>query len=305
MINREDGQPVSETESGPAAVQPVSRSTTALAVALGLSVVAVYGQTLVGLWNDWLNDPNYAHGILAIPAAAWLVWRRRVDYERSRWRPSSAGAVLAGASLFTYLLGQTAFEFFLTRISLVGLIAGVIVYLMGWKQLRASALPLTLLVLSIPLPALIFNQITFPMQLIASRFGVAMLDVTQIPVVREGNVILLEQVTLEVAEACSGIRSLISLTTLALVYGAIGNQPPAARIMVLLAVLPVVIVANGLRVAGAGAVAHAYGPAAASGFLHSFSGWLFFGSAVLMLIAVERTASALPWGTSTRAEGRA
>lgn len=295
MISGDDRRPVPDSSSEPVAASHWSPLAGILAAATAALVLVMYGRTLAGLWSDWLNDPNYAHGILVLPAGAWLVWRRRADFMRSEWRPTHAGAVLVGLSLAVYLLGQTAFEFFLTRVSLVGVVAGAIVQLMGWKQLRAAALPLVLLVLSIPLPALVFNQITFPMQLVASRFGVAMLEAANVPVVREGNVILLQHVTLEVAEACSGIRSLISLVALALVYGAVGQQPPGARALILLAVLPVVIVANGLRVAGAGFVAHAYGPAAASGFLHSFSGWLFFGSAILMLVAVERGAAALPW----------
>jgi exosortase len=171
----------------------------------------------------------------------------------------------------------------------------VVVQLYGWRHLRVGLFPLCLLALAIPVPALVFNQVAFPMQLMASQFGVATLEAMGVPAVREGNIIQLQRATLEVAEACSGIRSLISLGTLALVYGYLGRQAMPARAAVALAVLPVVIVANGLRVAGAGVVAHTWGPQAASGFLHSFSGWLFFGCAVLMLVAVERAAAAIRW----------
>jgi exosortase len=259
------------------------------------AVVGLYGAVLLGLWSDWLSDDNYAHGVLVPPFVAWLIWRRRLDFQRLERRPSYVGALLVAVGLCLYLLGQVGFEFFVTRVSLLVVLSGVVVQLFGWRHLRLCAFPLLLLALAIPLPALIFNEIALPMQLLASQFGVATLHALDIAAVREGNIILLERATLEVAEACSGIRSLISLGTLALVYGYLGGQSMAARALVVLAVFPVVIVANGLRVASAGAVAHAYGAQAAAGFLHSFSGWLFFGSAVLMLVAVERGAAMLRW----------
>lgn len=274
-----------------------------LLLALAGGIAWLYGSVLVALWGDWLHDPNYEHGVLVIPAAAWLLWRRRSEFAAAHRRPSTVGALIVALSLGLFVLGTAAFEFFLTRLSLVGVLAGIVVQLFGWRQLRASVLPLTLLALAIPLPSLVFNQIAFPMQLVASRFGVGLIEVLGIPVVREGNVILLQRATLEVAEACSGVRSLISLSTLALFYGAVGQQPPASRTMVLISVFPVVIVANGLRVAGSGVVAHAWGQEAASGFLHDFSGWLFFGSAILMLFAVERAAAALPWAGSSGPRG--
>jgi exosortase len=265
-----------------------------LTVLIG-AVIGLYGPVLLGLWSDWMHDDNYAHGVLVPPFVAWLIWRRRAHFQRLDPRPSYAGALLVAAGLCLYLLGQVGFEFFITRVSLLVVLCGIVVQLLGWRHLRLCAFPLVLLALAIPLPALIFNEIALPMQLLASRFGVATLGALDITAVREGNIIVLERATLEVAEACSGIRSLISLGTLALVYGYLNRQSMPARALVVVAVLPVVIVANGLRVASAGVVAHAYGAQAAAGFLHSFSGWLFFGSAVLMLVVVERGAAMLRW----------
>jgi exosortase len=259
------------------------------------AVIGLYGPVLLGLWSDWLSDDNYAHGVLVPPFVAWLIWRRRLDFQRLDRRPSYVGALLAAVGLCMYLVGHVGFEFFVTRVSLLVVLSGIVVQLLGWRHLRLCVFPLVLLALAIPLPALIFNEIALPMQLLASQFGVATLHALDIAAVREGNIILLERATLEVAEACSGIRSLISLGTLALVYGYLGRQSMAARALVVLAVFPVVIVANGLRVASAGAVADAYGAQAAAGFLHSFSGWLFFGSAVIMLVIVERGAAMLRW----------
>jgi exosortase len=267
-----------------------------LAAALGLLYFGVIGRWV----QDWIYDPNYSHGLLVPPFAAWMIWSRRVELRALELRPSYLGAVVVAASLGLFLVGQAALEFFVTRLSLVGVVAGAIVQLAGWRHLRVCAFPLALFVLVIPVPALLYNQVAFPLQLLASRFGVATLDMLNIPAVREGNVILLERATLEVAEACSGVRSLISLGTLALVYGHVSRQPAIARAVLLVAVLPVVIVVNGLRVASTGAVAHIYGAATASGFLHTFSGWAFFVLAVVMLMVVERGSSALLSSVRTR-----
>jgi exosortase len=148
--------------------------------------------------------------------------------------------------------------------------------------------PLAFLLLMIPIPAIIFNQIAFPLQLLASRFGEVVLTIAGVPVLREGNVITLSNTTLEVAEACSGIRSLISLLTLAIVYGYAIDRRNWARVALALASIPVAIVANGVRVAGTGIAAHFVGPEAAQGFFHEFSGWLVFVVAFVMLFAVQR-----------------
>lgn len=269
-----------------------------LAAGLAGALVALYASVLRGLVSDWLHDPNYTHGLLAVPAAAWLLWRRREALRSVERRPSYAGAVIVAASLALFLAGQAAVEFFVTRLSLLGVLAGVIVQLAGWQQLRLCLFPLCLIGLAIPLPALVFNQIAFPLQLLASRCGELALEIARVPVVREGNVIRLDRATLEVAEACSGVRSLMSLGTFALVSGSFGRQTPLARGLVLASVVPIVLVANGLRVAGAGVLAHRYGGEMAEGFLHTFSGWLFFGAAVLLLFGAERLVSA--WTRSAR-----
>jgi exosortase len=126
------------------------------------------------------------------------------------------------------------------------------------------------------------------LQLLASRVGVASLSLFQIPVLREGNVLVLANTSLEVAEACSGIRSLISLLTLGIVYGYFFDQRTSVRVAIALSTVPVAIIANGLRVAGTGIAAHYYGPAAAEGFFHEFAGWMVFVVAFLMLFGVMR-----------------
>jgi exosortase len=177
---------------------------------------------------------------------------------------------------------------FLTRISILGTIVGITLFLGGWGYLRALVFPLAFLLLMIPIPSIIFNQIAFPLQLLASQFGETAMGFANVPVLREGNVLILANTTLEVAEACSGIRSLVSLLTLAIVLGYFSDPRGWVRTLVALSSVPVAIVTNGFRVAGTGIAAHKIGAAAAEGFFHEFSGWLVFVSAFMLMLALQR-----------------
>jgi exosortase len=194
------------------------------------------------------------------------------------------------AALIAGILGA---ELFVSRISIVGLVAGAVLFIWGWNHFRVLAFPIGVLLLMIPIPAIIFNQIAFPLQLLASRFGEAALQMWNVPVLREGNVIVLANTTLEVAEACSGIRSLISLLTLAIVYGYFADSRLPVRLLLSIATIPIAVTTNGLRVAGTGIAAHYYGAKAAEGFFHTFSGWLMFLLAFTMLFAIMQLISRL------------
>ena len=190
--------------------------------------------------------------------------------------------------IFVLLAGLMGSEFFLSRVSLIVTLAGIVLFLFGWAHLRILAFPLAFLLLMIPLPAIIFNQIAFPLQLLASRVGESAISAANIPVLREGNVLVLANTSLEVAEACSGIRSLVSLMTLGLVFGYFADPRGWVRALIVASTIPVAIISNGARVAGTGIVAHYYGPSAAEGFFHEFSGWIVFIVAFVMILAIQR-----------------
>ena len=174
-----------------------------------------------------------------------------------------------------------------SRVSLIGVLAGSIVFVRGWAHARELTLVFALAILTIPLPAIIFNEIAQPLQLLASSVAEQTLTALAIPALREGNVIFLSTATLEVAEACSGIRSMVSLLAAGLVYGYFTDDRTSRRAILALSTLPIAIVANALRVAGTGVLAHFSGAAAADGFFHGFAGWLVFMSALMMLFAVD------------------
>ena len=262
----------------------------------GASVAAfafLYVDVLRKLVSDWANDDNYSHGFLIVPIAAYLVWERRAELIAARPSPSALGLVIVAISLMMLVAGQLGAELFLTRVSLIGVLAGSVLFLYGWEHLRVVWFPLAFLLLMIPIPAIIFNQIAFPLQLLASRFGETVLRLFDVPVLREGNVITLANTQLEVAEACSGIRSLISLLTLGIVYGYFTDKRFLVRLAIALSTIPVAIVANGLRVAGTGIAAYHYGDEAAQGFFHEFSGWVVFVVSLVMLFVIHRTVLAV------------
>ena len=265
---------------------PASALTTLGPVLAGL--LLLYLPMFRKLVYDWGHDDNYSHGFLIIPIALYLLWERRADLAAAKVAPSNFGLVLTLLSLVVLAAGTLGSELFLTRVSLIGVLGGIVWFLYGMAYLRVLIFPLAFLLLMIPIPSIIFNQIAFPLQLLASRFGEVVLRMFDIPVLREGNVITLANTQLEVAEACSGIRSLISLLTLGIVYGYFTDKRPWVRLAIALATIPVAIVANGLRVAGTGVAAHHYGPQAAQGFFHEFSGWVVFVVSLVLLFLIQR-----------------
>jgi exosortase A len=253
-----------------------------------VSFVVLYAAVFARLIQDWTHDDNYSHGFLIVPLALYFVWERRKRLAAMTPAPSMLGLAAVALGLAMLLAGLLGAELFLPRLSIIVVAAGAVLFLFGWRIFGALAFPLMFLLLMIPIPAIIFNQIAFPLQLLASRVGEVALSAFSIPVLREGNVIVLAHTSLEVAEACSGIRSLISLLTLGIVYGYFTDPRSEVRVLIALSTIPIAVVANGARVAGTGIAAHYYGAQAAQGFFHSFSGWLVFVVAFVMLFIVAQ-----------------
>jgi exosortase len=226
-----------------------------------------------------------------VPAvAAYIVWLRRDELLKLKLEPSRWGivlVVLAGLQLIVATLGV---EYFLARTSFIFAIAGIVLTLGGWVLLRALAFPISLLFFMVPLPAIIFNQLTFPLQMIASDLAERALSFIGIPVFRDGNILELPSKRLSVVEACSGIRSLLSLTFLSLVYAFFFDDRPWMRWVLLICTIPIAIFANAGRVTIAGLLWE-FKPEYAEGFFHAFEGWLIFMVAVIFLVAAHRLIS--------------
>jgi exosortase len=259
----------------------------AAALVLG-ALLVVYWGVITGLVDAWSTDDNYSHGFFIVPLAAYFAWERRHAFAALPLRTSWFGLVIVAGSMVMLAAGLLGAELFMSRVSLVGAIAGSVLFLFGWQRLRVMLFPVAFLLLMVPLPAIIFNKIAFPLQLLASNVGEYTISSLDIPILREGNVLILANAKLEVAEACSGIRSLVSLFTLGIVFGYFVDRRTWVRAAIALSAIPVAILANGLRVASAGVAAHNYGTAGVEGLFHEFSGWVVFIVAFLMMLGFQR-----------------
>jgi exosortase len=254
-----------------------------VAVLLGL-----YGPVLVRLVRQWNSDADYSHGFLVPFLSAYLIWQRRDKLAQGVRRPSNWGLVVVLGSLGLLFLGSLGAELFLTRISIIGTICGLIIYFSGWRLLQALAFPLAFLLFAIPIPVLIYNEIVFPLQFIASRFATGVLEMLDLfPIMREGNVLIMPGMRLEVVEACSGIRSLMSLLALAAGYGYLAENSVPVRWFLFLAMIPLAIISNGTRVMITALMTNYIGPQAAEGFMHEFSGWVIFVVATALFLALH------------------
>lgn len=257
-------------------------------VLLGGLLLWCYWQIAAKLVHDWYDIPDASHGFLIPFFILFVLWERRAMLRRIQSAPSWAGLPLVMLGLFVLIVGVFGADLFLSRISFVILAAGLVWTALGSRMLRATWFLFFLALLAIPLPALILNQITFPLQLLASRLSSALLPLAGVPVLRNGNVIQLPSMELEVAEACSGIRSLVSLFTVAVIFAFFFEQTRARRVTLALASIPIAVAANALRIFGTGLCVQYWDPDKAVGFFHEFSGWLMFLVSLGCLYGVHR-----------------
>ena len=279
--------------------------------AISFAIVFAYTTVLVKLFTDWWNDENYSHGLLIPFIIGYILWTQRDKLARVPGQPSvllGGAAVVCG--LFALWAGVAGAELYTQRLSLILLLGGTVVYFWGLRLLRLLFVPFLLLFLAMPIPAIVFNKIAFPLQLFASRCAVWSMAMLGIPVLRQGNIIELKPLNsfdtkkLEVVEACSGIRSLMTLLTLAVVFAYFTHSPeengPGSgkrfgflrsywfwrSVIIVASAVPIAILTNAFRVSGTGVLAHYYGTEVADGFFHSFSGWAIYIVAFILLFGI-------------------
>ena len=264
-----------------------SNRTAILKFAIIIACLSIlYFRVVRGLVADWINLPDFSHGFLIPLVSFYFIYERRKELSVLSPSGSWTGFVLLVFGIFLLLLGNLATEYFTMRFSLLLVIGGIILFLLGKDYFKSLLFPLAFLIFMIPIPSILMDRITFPMQLFASKVAASALYLTGIPVLREGNVMLLANTSLEVAEACSGIRSLISLLALSVVFAYISQKATWKRVLLVLSTLPIAIIANAARVSGTGILAHYYGDKVAQGFFHGFSGWILFVVAFVCLFLI-------------------
>ena len=239
--------------------------------------ILLYSGVLPKWGLDLWEDPNYSHGLLIPFISIYLVRERLLSLsDTDKVRQSNwAGLVVVFAALVMFIIGSIGAEFFTKRISLIVLLFGALWLLEGWKITKELSFPVGLLFFAVPLPYVLYNSMAFPLKLLASKIAVKLLGVIGMPVFLEGNVITLPHTTLEVVDACSGIRSLMTLITLAFLLAYFHHKQTWKRLVVLSLAIPVAVAANAVRVAATGILTK-YDQAWGHGTLHDFEGWLVF-----------------------------
>ena len=250
-------------------------------VCLGILYFSVF-QSIV---YDWSHDEDFSHGFLIPFISLFLAWQRLQELANLHAAPRNFGILVIIIGLFFLMVGNLAAEYFTQRISLIIVLGGIILFLLGQRHLKLLSFPLIYLLFMIPIPSILMLKITFPMQMLAAKAATFSLLLLDIPVLREGTIIHLAQNSLEVERACSGIRSLISLLALGTILAYFVNRSNWQRALVIFSCLPIAIFINAFRVSMTGILAHYYGMEAAEGFFHGFSGAVLY-FAGLILVAV-------------------
>ena len=255
---------------------------------LGLLLIVAYAPALYRLAQQWMNDPNMGHGIFVPIVAVWIAWGKRGELATIKPYTNWLGIVFVLWASLQLLIGTLGAELFLSRTAFLIALIGAVLFLYGTETLKVFAFPLFLLFFMIPIPKILFNHVTLPLQEIASGLAALMLQVSGIHVTRMGNILELPSQSLNVVEACSGIRSLLSMSFLALVYGYFFDSRNWIRIVLLIASIPITIIANAGRVTLTGILSE-YNIAAAEGFIHMAEGWVVFVISLMILFVFHRS----------------
>jgi len=255
---------------------------------IALVIVLMYLPVLSNLARDWYTDDNYSHGFLILPISLWLVWRKRealklIPLESSKW----GLAVIVGA-LLMYLLGTAGMEYFTVRVSFLLLLFGITLYLAGTRLVREIWFAFFFLLFMIPVPYVIYYSATFPLQLIGSKVAAVVLGVIGIPHLRQGNVIHLpDNYSLEVAEACSGLRSLVTLLALGALLAYLTQNKLWKALLLFAATVPIAIAANIFRICVTAIGAYGISREVAEGTIHELSGTIVFMFSLICLLILS------------------
>lgn len=250
-------------------------------------LIVLYNSVASELLHDWQNNPDYSHGYFIPFIAGYMAWSRRKGLKNAIWKPNNWGIVIFLLGIIQLILGVIGAEHFLQSTSLIIVMLGITLFLGGFKVTRILLVPILFLLFMIPLPAIIWNDFAFSLRLFASKIAVNSMHLIGMPVLREGNIIFLPGASLEVVDACSGIRSLISLLAMSALFAFVVNQRIWKKWVLFMAAVPIAIASNIIRLIVTVALTQVYGKKAAIGVTHTYSGiaTFFFGLLLLLLVS--------------------
>jgi exosortase len=254
---------------------------------IGVLLGVLYAPLFPELWEVWDQDPNYGHGLFVPLLACYLIWRQRKEIQGTEKFPYGPGLIIVLLGVLQYLVGVVGNELFTMRSSMVVVILGVLLTLWGKKRTKVLLFPVFYLLLMIPIPYIIFNAIAFPMKLFATKWAVFFIGFLRISVYSEGNIIHLHNTTLEVVNACSGLRSLMALFTFGLVFAYVAQRRFLHRGILVAAIFPIAIASNITRIIITALLAHYKGPETAHSFLHDTSGIVVYTVATILLFGTN------------------
>lgn len=252
-----------------------------------LMLLALLYSTIVSeMAVQWYQDDNYSHGFLVPLIAGYFLYQRLQELKITPVQPSNTGLVVIVLALAQLITGSLAGEYFTLRSSLIVLLSGMTVYFFGTQTFKAARFPILYLLFMVPLPYIVYDALTFPLKRFVTWLSVGFMKLIGLVVIREGNIIMFPSITLEVADACSGIRSLMSLLAISTAYAFVIPVSPIKRWIVMLSALPLALFTNALRVIVTGILSNYVGAAAAQGFFHEFAGMAVFAIAIALLLAI-------------------
>lgn len=247
---------------------------------------AVFSPVVPAMVGTWLNHSDNSHALLVPLIAMYFVWIKREELGRIEISGSAVGWLFLAVTLVVYLVSFVGGIAVFARLMIVFSLFGLLWSCMGWQVVRVLAFPLGFLVFMVPVPDSVLGMVSFPLQLLATKIAAGAIQFCSIPVYREGNMLYFVHAQLEVAEACSGIRSIISLTMLSVIFAHLSGNGWWRKALLIFSAIPIAMLANILRVSGTGILAHFFGNKVARGFLHEFSGLAVFVFGLVLLFLV-------------------
>ncbi len=259
-----------------------------LAIALAaLSIAVLFHQVICGMVRDWYTNENYSQGFLIPFISGYLVWQQRQRISELPIRPHNSGFLMLIFCCLFFMAASIGAELFSMRLSMLMILFSSVVFLAGWPIAKTLSAPIGYLIFMIPLPAIIWNKIAFPLKLFATHMAVSAIRAANIPVYGEGNIIYLANTTLQVVDACSGLRSLTSLLAISAAFALITDHSKVKKIILFLSAVPIAILLNIVRLFMTAVLASRFGPQVAQGFLHEISGLIVFALALVLTYLVH------------------